>query len=252
MRSIFDSAEFNERLFFPRSDASTAPEGATDVDVDVGNASLHARVHDYDDARATVVVFHGNGEVVADYDESAHAYRDVVRARLIVVDYRGYGRSTGTPTLRACIEDAVRVVRAVDATRPLVVLGRSLGGACSAEIAQQDPALADAIVMESAGCDPLRLLARRGMRADAPLTDEETRVFDPRGKLARCRLPTLVLHGDADEIIHPDEARANFAACGANDKRLVMVPGRGHNDVMCDDVYWSALADFVGSLPPRG
>ena len=63
--SIFDSREFNERLFFPRPDTTPPPLGATDQLID----GLHVRVHDA--GLPTLLLFHGNGEVVADYDDQA-------------------------------------------------------------------------------------------------------------------------------------------------------------------------------------
>jgi hypothetical protein len=63
--SIFDSDEFNDRLFVPRRDASPTPPGAHDRVIDVDGATLHVRVHP-PAGGATLLLFHGNGEVVAD------------------------------------------------------------------------------------------------------------------------------------------------------------------------------------------
>jgi pimeloyl-ACP methyl ester carboxylesterase len=100
---VFDSPEFNARLFFPRPDRGPPPPGARDLFVDVPGARLHLRWHTAaTPARAVVLLFHGNGEVVADYDDLADHYA-AAGAELVVVDFRGYGASTGVPTLRAAI-----------------------------------------------------------------------------------------------------------------------------------------------------
>jgi pimeloyl-ACP methyl ester carboxylesterase len=128
--TIFDMAEFNERLFFPRSDASAPPKGAVDrmIAAAEDGVAIHLRAYPAgENAKTTILFFHGNGEVVADYDSSVGMF-ERAGARLIVSDYRGYGKSTGTPTLRAAIDDAWKVL---DAIRPdvgggkLVVMGRS-------------------------------------------------------------------------------------------------------------------------------
>lgn len=209
---------------------------------------IHVRVHELATRRATVLLFHGNGEVVADYDAIAPRFHALGFA-LAVSEFRGYGQSTGVPTLRACISDAPLVLYAMRdelASRggPLIVFGRSLGGHCAAEIAGRVPALCDAIVLESAGADPLALLARRGLTLSRDLTDEERQTFDPRVKLARCALPTLVLHGAIDTLIRPDEARANFAAIASTQKRLALIDARGHNDLSFSERYWSELAQL--------
>lgn len=253
---MFDTVQFNERLFFPRADHGVAPPDATDfmVTVDDGVA-LHARWH-HPLARpaATFIVFHGNGEIVADYDRVALQYREVLACNVVIVDFRGYGRSEGTSTYRNCIADAPVAARAIaaqlqgTAAGRLIALGRSLGGACVAEIARSAPPLVDAIVMESAGAEPLALIARRGLRVPPALAPEETAAFDARPKLAACQLPVLVLHGAQDEVISPDEARANFAALTTPHRQLVFVPGRGHNDLFGDAAYWEALRAFVATL----
>lgn len=248
--SIFDSPDFDESLFWPREDREPTPAGATDLRVEVAGATLHARWHADASCRATVIVFHGNGEIVADYDDLAPRYRSA-GAELVVVDYRGYGRSTGTPRYRAAIADTVPAVQAIlerAPRRPVIVLGRSLGGACAAEVAGQVPPLVDGIVLESAGSDLSALIGRRGLRPPATFTDDELAVFDPIPKLARCALPALVMHGEQDTLIRADEARANHAALGSAEKQLVLLPGVGHNDLMASPLYWSALAAFVQRL----
>ncbi len=251
MSSIFDSAEFNARLFFARPDRSPCPARARDRALAMrDNATLHARVHPCANARAAVLLFHGNGEVVADYDSIATLFHQAGFS-LAVVDFRGYGQSTGTPTLRACIEDAPHVARALrdELTQgralPLIVFGRSLGGHCAAEIAGTLPALCDAIILESAGSDLFALLARRGIQRTEPLTEEERLAFDPSTKLRRCALPSLVLHGAIDTLIAPREAQQNFAALGTEQKRLVLIEGRGHNDLSLSPSYWNAIASVL-------
>jgi alpha-beta hydrolase superfamily lysophospholipase len=250
--SLFDSAEFNARLFFPRRDATPCPPGARDLLLPVGEGVvLHARAHPDPRARATLVVFHGNGEVVADYDPLAPQFH-AIGASLVAIDFRGYGLSSGAPTLRAAIEDAAPAVREVlgrcTPTGPVAVFGRSLGGSCAAEIAGRDPPLVAGLVLESAAVDLAGLVARRGLPVPARFTPEEAAVFDPLPKLARCRLPALVLHGGADTLVVPHEARSSLEALAGDDKRLVLLPNRGHNDLWADPGYWSALESFVHAL----
>lgn len=241
--SIFDRDEFNDRLFFPRPDASPPPPGATDRMVDVDGARLHVRSYAAPAGSATLLLFHGNGEVVADYDDAAPRFARAGVA-LAVMDYRGYGQSTGTPTLRTTISDAQRVA---DAVQPRLVMGRSLGGAPAHELYARPVASMAGVILESALFELDSLIRRRGLIPPASFTDEERATFEPATKLALGRLPLLVLHGERDEMIAPSEAASALAAAGAGaaDKALVIVPRRGHNDISGGDTYWSALAAFV-------
>ena len=78
----------------------------------------------------TLLLFHGNGEVVADYDDQAALFA-AAGANLAVMDYPGYGNERGTPTLRAIITDALAVY---ERSAAQFVMGRSLGSACAAEL----------------------------------------------------------------------------------------------------------------------
>ena len=250
--SIFDRDEFNDRLFFPRPDARPPPAGASDRMVEVDGARLHVRLHAAPAASGTLLLFHGNGEVVADYDRTAARFARAGVA-LAVMDYRGYGRSTGTPALRTLISDARRVAEVI---RPRVVMGRSLGGAAAHELYARPTEGMEGVILESALFDLDSLIRRRGLVPPASFTPEERATFEPATKLALGRLPLLVLHGEGDELIAPSEARSAHAAAGAAeaDKVLVIVPRRGHNDVSSGDNYWRALAELVArrASGPRG
>lgn len=248
MPSIFDAPRFQASLFFPVAEVLRPVPGARDVFVPVGHeARLHLRIHDAAGAVATVLLFHGNGEVVSDYDDAAARFA-AVGLRLAVVDYRGYGASEGSPTLRDCLRDAHPVLDALQAAvapMPVVVMGRSLGGACAAELCQQPRPGVVGYVFESAPADLHGTLRRRGFVVQGPLPEDDLAVFCPLRKLRRCDTPALLLHGAADTLIVPSEARLTVGALSTADKELVMIPGRGHNDVSAHPAYWEALGRFV-------
>ena len=244
VESIFDREDFNRSLFFPRPD--TSPGGEADQLVDVGGAKLHLRCHPAA-ARCTLLLFHGNGEVVADYDAAAAEFARI-GAALAVVDYRGYGRSDGVPTLRTLIEDARPVAAAVLGDAPIVVMGRSIGGAAAHELYARPPDRVVAVVLESSFFNLGNLIRRRGLLPPREFTADERATFEPATKLAAGRLPLLVLHGVRDELIDPSEALSAIDASGSADKQLVLVPGHGHNDINLADDYWRALGRFIDSV----
>lgn len=253
--TIFDRPEFNRALFFPRRTSSPRPPGSRDLFVEVeGGAKLHVRVHERPATEAMVLLFHGNGEVVADYDDLADVWERKVGASLAVVDYRGYGQSTGTPTLRASIGDAAPVLDAVlreSHRRQLVVMGRSLGGHMAAEICRLERPEVKGFVFESVSSDLIGVAKRRRFELGTPLTDEDRAVLDPLPKFAHCHVPALVLHGEEDQIVPAAEAEATFSAIPGAHRTKVLIPGRGHNDVSRSDVYWVVLNRFVASLVPK-
>jgi alpha-beta hydrolase superfamily lysophospholipase len=237
-----------ERLFFPRADAGPAPPAAEDDFIPVDGATLHLRWHHRLDDAPTLLLFHGNGEVVGDYDELAAQFADC-GVNLAVVDYRGYGRSTGMPTLRNAIEDAPRVVATVaPRARRLLIMGRSLGSACAAELYQAPHEAIAGFIWESGAVDLHALIRRRGITPPAELSEVDREAFDPRCKLRRGRSPLLVLHGEADTLIRAEEAQLAFDAAGTAEKTLRLIPGHGHNDLMHAPLYWAAIERFVAAV----
>jgi alpha-beta hydrolase superfamily lysophospholipase len=250
MGSIFDGAPFNESLFFPRDDASAPPPGAVDRFVALGDARVHVRCHAAAGARCTLLLFHGNGEIAADYDDTAHRFA-ALGAALAIAEFRGYGQSDGVPTLRQLIADARPIAEAVPGA-PLIVMGRSLGGAAAHELFAHPIDRMAGVIFESALFDLGNLIRRRGLTPPPGFTADELATFDPATKLPHGRLPVLVLHGARDTTIDPREAAAAHAAAGAADKQLVLIPGRGHNDVSAHEAYWAALGAFLDRVVTPG
>jgi fermentation-respiration switch protein FrsA (DUF1100 family) len=101
--------------------------------------------------------------------------------------------------------------------------------------------------LESTYSDVAALIRRRGFEPPALSADERAQ-FDPLVKLPLGTLPLLVLHGERDHLIAAREAETTLATAGGKDKRLVLVPDRGHNDVSLSDIYWRALAEFISQI----
>jgi uncharacterized protein len=246
MASILDSNAFNENLFFPRKDYEQAPLGATDFMVQADGAELHVRFHASTQNAATVLLFHGNGEVVSDYDETAKNYA-ACGANLAVADFRGYGKSTGTPTLRSLVLDADTVLEALKArgVGTLFVMGRSIGAVCAAALyAKQDPAITG-FMWESGVVDLNGLVHRRGLDVPARWTEKELQTFDARTKLRAGNQPMLMIHGERDATITVAEARSAYDALSTRNKTFELIAGRGHNDLSHEASYWDAIAAFV-------
>jgi fermentation-respiration switch protein FrsA (DUF1100 family) len=104
-----------------------------------------------------------------------------------------------------------------------------------------------AVVLAGAFFDLDRLLVSRGVPPEA-LSAADRATFDPAPKLAAGSLPLLVLHGARDTLVAPDEGLRAHRTAGGGTKTLVLVPGRGHNDVGLAEAYWQALRDFVAAV----
>jgi pimeloyl-ACP methyl ester carboxylesterase len=189
------------------------------------------------------MLFHGNGELIADYDAAAPTVAEA-GAALAVVDYRGYGKSQGEPTLRNVIQDSHKVVVAL-AERSVVVMGRSLGSVAAAELYRNPPPCVVGFIWESGIAEVDTLVNGRNLRTPPSFSQEERGVIDPIPKLRAGRSPLLVIHAADDELVPPREAQVAFDSAGTTNKEIVFVPGRGHNDLSSAPIYWQAIAAFI-------
>lgn len=204
--------------------------------------------------RPTLLFFHGNGEIVADYDDIARQYV-ALGVNFAPVDYRGYGTSTGRPTLGAMLADAKVILdfvagRLVEQgyTNRVVVMGRSLGSASALELASACPGKLAGLIIESGFSDTIALLERLGARV--PTGGVADTVMRQSEKIKGYTGPTLIIHGAADVIIPVADADALYAACGSKDKKLLKVRGAGHNDLLYVGFreYMQAVKDLIDRL----
>ena len=136
--SPLDRPEILMFLFHPRPEWTGSRGGGPgeDVLIPVENEIVVAgRFHLVDTAAPNILFFHGNGEIVADYDEMGPLYNRT-GINFLPVDYRGYGRSTGEPTITAMMRDGHIIFDFVkewlkqrDCNGPFLLMGRSLGSA---------------------------------------------------------------------------------------------------------------------------
>ena len=248
--SVFDSQAFNANLFFPRGDTAPTPGNSDEIKVEVETETfIHIRRHLSPEARFSLLFFHGNGEIVSDYDNLAGHF-NALGAELIVADFRGYGRSTGTPTLRAALEDAHKIFDQLKSNSKLrkkvCVMGRSLGSAPTLELCAKRSDIAGC-VLESGYADPIPLVERRGLKIDKT-TPEENALFNNSKKIRLVKCPLLIMHGADDFLISPHEAKLNFDNAGSKLKHLEILEGVGHNDMMMEHSYFTTLNRFFDSL----
>ena len=177
-----------------------------------------------------VLYFHGNAELIDVNVPLANAYLAQGYA-VLLAEYRGFGRSTGTPSSASLPGDALAFFDllasqpGIDPTR-IVVAGRSLGGSAAAATAENRPACA--LVLESTFTSLADMVASAGVPGVFPGT-----ALASRTALNRFEGPILVMHGRADEVVpfSQGEALASTALArpyGSERARFVAFPG-GHN-----------------------
>ena len=201
------------------------------------NVVIGARFFAAAPAAPTLLFFHGNGEIVADYDELAPFF---VRqgVNFFPVDYRGYGRSSGEPTVSAMMRDCHAILTFARQwlpeqghRGPLMAMGRSLGSASALELAAAYPEAIAALIVESGFAYAGPLLQLLGVDL-AAIGFQEKVGFRNVDKIRAYPGPTLVIHAEHDHIIPFSDGQALYDAAGAADKTLLKIPHANHNDIL--------------------
>jgi hypothetical protein len=119
---LLDHPLIAERYFFPGGRSLAAR-----VDIAVDGAVLACGIHRVDPDAFTVVHFHGNGEVVADWQGVLDRAINRMGWDLLLAEYRGYGGSTGKPLLGKMLDDVGAVIAAAGPPERLVVMAARSG-----------------------------------------------------------------------------------------------------------------------------
>jgi fermentation-respiration switch protein FrsA (DUF1100 family) len=171
---------------------------------------------------------------------------------VLLLDYRGYGRSEGRPSEAGVYADARAGLAYLKGERGLpeerlVVFGRSLGGAVSIELARERPL--GGVIVEST----FTSLEDMGRALLGPLGGLLARGFDSAAKIASIRAPMLFFHGDRDEIVPFELGRRLFEAAPPP-KAFEVIPGAGHNDTVQvgGRRYFERIGRFLEEVVPSG
>ena len=249
--SVFDRPEILMFLFHPRPEqgGSVSGESARDVLIPVEkDIVIGGRFHMAQKLSPNILFFHGNGEIVADYDEMGPLYNGM-GINFLPVDYRGYGRSTGTPTVTAMMRDCHVIF---DYTRdwlknegfsgPVILMGRSLGSASVLELAAHYKTRIDGLIVESgfAYAGPLLQLLGIDLETSGFKEDEGFHNID---KIRGFHKPTLIIHAEYDHIIPFSDGQALYDACQAPDKTFLKIPGANHNDI-----FMRGLSEYMAAI----
>ena len=124
-------------------------------------------------------------------------------------------------------------------------MGRSLGSICAIELASSYPEQIKGLIIESGFASILRLISYLGYPAESLGLNDLT--FPNLAKISSITMPTLILHGEFDSLIPVTEARDLFDKAAAKRKRLVIINGADHNDIMLVGMeqYFAEIRDFV-------
>lgn len=245
-----------ERMFvyFPTRQVHGNPGtlGLAYEDVSLATADgvkLHGWFIPHAAADTTLLIFHGNAGNIGDrlpWIEVLHA----LRVHILIMDYRGYGKSEGKPFEAGLYRDAQAAyawwARKREAKgEKLVLFGESLGGAVAVNLAAKvSPA---GLILQStftSGWDMAKIMFPVGLLQ--PLLNVH---FDSETAIVKIHCPKLLIHGTQDEVV-PFRLGKKLFDAAPSPKSFYAVPGAGHNDLIefAGDEYLQRVELFLSHL----
>ena len=226
---------FVDSHFHTKSDDGPVPlpAGLNPVSLPIESAG-HALDANYVEAPAStqpmILIFHGNGENVADWGHAQLLLREHGFSS-VVFDYSGFGHSAGTPTIGQFRADALaayaRVVALSTPARGVVVVAHSLGTYVALDAAARMQPPPSALVLWGVFAGLRRDVAWNGGfgAVEALLIPDK---WDNEAALPGLQMPILILHGTQDSVV-PEAETAELARRGGANVSYRSMPGASHN-----------------------
>lgn len=196
--------------------------------------------------RGVLLFLHGNAGNMGDRIESLKIFNSLGLSTLIV-DYRGFGRSTGTPSESGLYEDAETAWRYLTGNRgidpmKIVVFGRSLGGGVATHLTHRHSTRA--LILESAftsvhdlTTDHYPFLPVRWLMNDK---------FDSMSRIHALQTGALlIIHSTDDEIVPYRHGEELFEAARGNKELLTISGGHNNGFIVTGDAYVEAIDAFL-------
>ncbi|XP_062390377.1 protein ABHD13 [Sardina pilchardus] len=203
----------------------------------------------------TILYFHGNAGNIGHRVPNALLMLVNLKAHVVLLDYRGYGKSEGEPSEEGLWRDAEAALDFV-MTRPevdktkVVLFGRSLGGAVAIRLAAANPHRVAALIVENTFLSIPHMAATLFSFLPVrhlPLWCYRNQFLSYR-QVAQCRMPSLFVSGLSDQLIPPVMMKQLYELSPARTKRLGIFPEGTHNDTWQCQGYFAALEQFMKEL----
>lgn len=211
---------------------------------------LHSWYCRADKPIASALYCHGNTGNLTNFADVMHHFVDA-GISVLLFDYRGFGRSSGIPTLHGVVDDGIAAARFHEKIRPKnvpsILYGYSIGGAIAAQVIRHHSF--DGFILQST-FTTLPDIAHAAF-PKVPIHHIAGRVFDTLSVVRTLKVPLLILHGTDDETCPCWMAHKLHDASSAPHKRIYAVDGGRHKDLYdrdCDNLVW-LIHQFAQDLP---
>jgi hypothetical protein len=241
-------------VYYPAREVMDTPEsiGLSFQDVFLeteDGVRLHGWYLPCAEAKNTLIIFHGNAGNIGHRVEWLGMLKSLA-LHILIIDYRGYGKSGGQPFENGLYRDASAAygwwMREHSAGgQKLIVLGESLGGAVAVDLASR--VRVDGLILQSTftnAWDMAKTILPIGLVQ--PLLGVH---FDSESKIRKVVCPKLFFHGTRDDIVPLRLGRKLYDAA-MSPKLFFEIEGAGHNDLipLGGTAYLERISNFLAEV----
>ena len=200
-------------------------------------------------ATETVLVCHGNAENVAQSSpHMGYALRSVLNANVFTFDYRGYGKSEGSPNEAGVLADAEASLawlseKTGKPTSEIIVVGHSIGGGPATHLGSVNPLRA--LILQRTFASIVEPAQDRYWFVPVSMLMQNR--FPSAEKIKKCQAPLFQSHGDSDQIVPIESGRKIFDNSPATQKEFFELKNANHWEPYPNE-YWMRLRDFVSRI----
>ncbi|MCJ1371746.1 hypothetical protein MMC20_002965 [Loxospora ochrophaea] len=201
----------------------------------------------------TILMFHGNAGNIGHRVPIARILEENLGCNVLMLEYRGYGLSTGTPDeegLKLDAQTGLDFLRQYDETKDakIVVYGQSLGGAVAIDLVAKNQEAGDiaGLILENTFTSIKKMIPRVFPPAKfiAPLCHQYWISEVTLPKITK--IPILFISGLKDEIVPPSHMKELYSLCRAETKIWKEIPNGSHNDSVVEPHYFEYIVNFIG------
>lgn len=246
-------------IFFPEREIFQTPADAGLIFEDLylstsDGISINAWFIPSPGSKKVLLWFHGNGGNLSDRVTPLRIFHEALRINILMIDFRGYGRSQGVVGENGTYKDALAsydylLTRDDIDPEAIMIYGQSLGAAVATELAVQWKSAG--LILE-APFTSIRDMAKVTLPW-LPVGPLLSTRYDLLSKIDRVSAPLLLIHGDEDEIVPYAQGRKVFEAA-KGPKEMYTVGGAGHNNLyrIGGDDYLRKISRFIGKVSLKG
>ena len=192
-----------------------------------------------------IFYYGGNAEEVSGNLDDFQKFKDY---SVLLLNYRGYGKSNGSPSQKNLFEDALYAYDYIlnnskQKIPNTIVFGRSLGSGIATYVASKRQA---GVVILVTPFDSIKNIAKRNYPF-LPINWLLKHPFDSLKYVKNLSLPVLVLVAENDEIIAYKDTKNLIDNIGNNCKSVI-IKNTGHNDIQASPSYWQEIDEFLNDF----